>query len=367
MSSPIETLADDAIGLLEDLIGIPSFSEEESAVADRIQSFLSDRNISVNRHYNNLWAFSENFSPEKPTILLNSHHDTVRPNEGWEHDPFTPVRENDRLYGLGSNDAGGPLVSLIAVFLSLQGEQLLPYNLVLALTAEEEISGEHGISSVVSEFGKIDLAIVGEPSGMRMGIAERGALVLECRAAGRSGHAARNEGENAIEKALDDIQWVRSYQFPESSGVLGDVKMTVTMISAGTQHNVIPDSCKFTLDVRVPDTYRNDEVLEIIRKHLHSEVIPVTTELTASRLPDGHPLFQAADNAGITTFVSPTSSDQGLLDIPSVKIGPGESERSHTADEYIKMSEIRDGIGTYLNLLRELRPVADKLAKVHWR
>ena len=361
-----EKTIDNVTSLLMDMIRTPSFSREEERTADILENYLRDHGVETDRQRNNVWAFPKRFNEDDPVILLNSHHDTVRPNRGWSRDPFNPDRTGDVLYGLGSNDAGGPLVSLIAAFLSLHESPDLPFNLVLALTAEEEISGENGIATVLPKLPDPDLAIVGEPSGMRLGTAERGHMVLECTASGVSGHAARDEGVNAIDLAHEDIRWLRTSHFPRESDLLGDVKLTVTEISAGIQHNVIPDQCTFTVDVRVPDSYTNDEIFETIQSHLQSTVTQAEQGLTASRLPDGHPLFHAAQEVGIETFVSPTSSDQGLMDFPSVKIGPGESERSHTADEFIRISEIEEGIEKYIELLRALESNAQNLWKSHW-
>jgi len=345
----------ETINLLQQLIKTESFSGSEDGTADILESFLDSKRINTNRLKNNVWAIHPNYDPARPTVLLNSHHDTVRPNDGWTRNPFDPAMEDDKLYGLGSNDAGGPAVSLISTFLYFCEQKKMPYNLILAITAEEETSGENGISLLLPELGQLDLAIVGEPSGMQMAIAERAAMILDFVVRGKSGHAARDVGINAIDKAVKDIRWFQTYQFPKTSERLGSIKMTVTMIHAGIQHNVIPDMCKFTVDVRVTDAYTNQEVLDIIQKNVQSEVIPRSVQLEASRLPDDHPLMNAAQSLGIEMVASPTSSDQGLISAPSVKIGPGDSNRSHTADEYIKISEIEAGIDRYIRLLEILR------------
>ncbi len=353
----MDTLPSDAVKLLKQLIQTPSFSQEEEESAGIIEQFLQERSIRTRRIANNIWARNLHFQEDLPTLLLNSHHDTVRPNEGWTYGPFQPTLEGDRLYGLGSNDAGGPLVSLIAAFLHYYENETLPFNLILAATAEEEISGENGILRILDEIGPLHLAIVGEPSGMALTIAERGHLVLEVSEKGRSGHAARDAGENAIYKALKDIQWFQSYEFPEQSELLGKVKMSVTMIDGGVQPNVIPDSCRFVVDVRVPDVYTNQEVLSEIRKHVNGDVRLTSRDLKSSRLPDEHPLIAAAEKVGLRLTASPTSSDQGLLNLPSVKIGPGQSERSHTADEFIRVSEIGEGIRLFIRLLDRLERI----------
>ncbi|HKJ66435.1 MAG TPA: M20/M25/M40 family metallo-hydrolase, partial [bacterium] len=272
-------------------------------------------------------------------------------------DPFQPTLDNDTLYGLGCNDAGGPLVSLIATFLHYYEDESLPFNLVLAATAEEEISGENGILRILDEIDPVHLAMVGEPSGMALTIAERGHLVLEVSEQGQSGHAARDAGENAIYRAIQDIRWFQSYEFPEQSDLLGNVKMTVTMIDGGVQPNVIPDSCRFVVDVRVPDVYTNHQVFSEIQQQITGSVRRLSRDLKSSRLPDGHPLLAAAEEIGLRLTASPTSSDQGLLSIPSVKIGPGQSERSHTADEYIRLSEIEEGIRLFIRLLARLERI----------
>lgn len=344
-------LSNKATELLKRLISTPSFSKEESDTAVFLQQFFADNNIITNRHKNNIWAVNQHFDKSKPTLLLNSHHDTVKPNNGYTRDPFAPVVEDSKLYGLGSNDAGGPLVSLIATFLHFYDKENLNYNLCFAASAEEEISGDHGIVSILDKIPEIDAAIVGEPTQMRLAVAEKGLMVLNCTADGISGHAARNEGKNAIYNALEDLQWFQSYQFPEISETLGPVKMTVTEIHAGTQHNVVPDKCDFTVDVRSTDCYNNDDILHIIDQHTKSDIEPRSTRLNPSFMPEEHPINQAGTELGLKKYGSPTLSDQSFLSVPSLKIGPGKSARSHTADEFIYLDEIEEGIETYINLL----------------
>lgn len=343
-----------AVELLQKLISIPSFSKEEDKTADVIAAFLQQHGIEPHRKLNNLWARNKYFDGSKPTILLNSHHDTVKPNSGYTRDPFDAKIEDGKLYGLGSNDAGGCLVSLIAVFLYFYDKQDLKYNFCLATTAEEEISGVNGLELIIPELGQLDFGIVGEPTLMQLAIAERGLMVLDCTAYGKAGHAAREEGENAIYKALPDIEWFRTYKFPKKSEVFGPVKMSVTIINAGSQHNVVPASCVFTVDVRVTDAYRNEEVLEIIRQHVSCDVKPRSIRLKPSSIDKNHPIVQAGIALGRTTYGSPTTSDQSLLDIQSIKVGPGDSARSHTADEFVYVDEIREGIELYIKMLEKI-------------
>lgn len=337
--------------LLKKIISIPSFSKEEKDTADLLQQFLEDKNIPTKRYKNNIWAANKHFDEHKPTILLNSHHDTVKPNSGYTKDPLTPIIEDGKLWGLGSNDAGGALVSLVATFIHFYKQEDLNYNLVFAASAEEEISGDNGIVSILDKIPKIDCAIVGEPTQMRMAVAEKGLMVLDCTANGISGHAARDEGENAIYKALHDIEWLKWYRFKKKSEFLGPVRITTTKINAGTKHNVIPNSCTFTVDVRTTDAYTNAEVLEIIKKHTDLEIQPRSTRLNPSSISPDHPIVKAGEKMGLEQFGSPTLSDQALLSVPSLKIGPGKSARSHTADEFIRLDEIEKGIKTYIQLL----------------
>lgn len=340
-----------SIMLLKQLIAIPSFSREESGTADLLQKFSEQKEIAVSRRLNNVWVRNKFFDEKKPTLLLNSHHDTVKPDSAYALDPFEPVEKDGKLYGLGSNDAGGSLVSLLAVFLYFYQKEDLPFNIVFAATAEEEISGANGIESILNEFGDISLAIVGEPTQMNLAIAEKGLLVLDCIAHGKPGHAARNEGDNAIYQAMRDIEWFRSFQFPKKSELLGTVKMNVTVIKAGTQHNIIPGTCEFTVDVRLNEKYTHEDILHIIRQNVQSEVKPRSLRIKPSSIPKDHPIVKTAESMGLKTFGSPTTSDQALMNFPSVKIGPGDSARSHSADEFIYVREIENGIATYIHLM----------------
>ncbi|GAB3869155.1 M20 family metallo-hydrolase [Hymenobacter segetis] len=354
MSELVEQLSNDAVDLLIRLIKTPSFSREEAGTATLIQEFLIAHGIAAQRQQNNVWAVSSHFDADKPTILLNSHHDTVKAGAGWNYDPFGAVLEGDKLTGLGSNDAGASAVSLLAAFLYFQGKANA-FNLICAITAEEEVSGANGIRSVLPEFGKIDLGIVGEPTGMNLAIAEKGLIVLDATAHGKTGHAAREEGENALYKAVDDIQWLRQFQFPEVSPLLGPVKMTVTQISAGTQHNVVPDRCQFVVDVRTNELYQNQEIVDFLRSKLQSEIVPRSTHLNSSRISENHPLIRKGVAMGKTIYGSPTLSDQSMMPFETLKMGPGESARSHTPDEFILVSEIRAGIRDYIELLTDFR------------
>lgn len=343
-----------AIDLLQQLIAIPSFSREEDKTATVLYEFFKRQNVPAERKGNNVWAHNLHFNAALPTILLNSHHDTVKPNPGYTRDPFTPAVENGKLFGLGSNDAGGPLVSLIGTFLHFYSRKDLKYNFVLAATAEEEISGTGGVESIWDLLPAIDFAIVGEPTLCQMAIAEKGLMVLDCVAKGKSGHAAREEGINALYEAMNDIDWIRKFKYPKVSPTLGAVKMTVTIINAGKQHNVVPAECTYTIDVRVTDQYTLEEVLEIIRTNLKSEVTPRSLRMRPSGISLDHPLVFAAKGLGIELYGSPTTSDQALIPVPSVKMGPGDSARSHTADEFIYVAEIKQGIDTYIQLLNKV-------------
>ena len=347
----LEAAFADSVELLKRLIAIPSTSRNETECADFIVSFLQSRAIPFSRHGNNVWAtaFAD---AARPTLLLNAHIDTVKPVKGWRRDPFTPTLEGDTLFGLGSNDCGGGLVGLLAAFRLLRELEPLPWNLVWLASCEEEVSGKNGIESVIPMLPKIDCAIVGEPTGMQPAVAEKGLMVLDVVARGKSGHAARNEGVNAIYKSLADIAWFKDFQFPKVSPLLGPVKMTVTMISAGTQHNVVPDECRMVVDVRPNEMYSNVEILDEIVKNVDSEVSARSTRLNSSSIPETHPLVKACAGMGLQPYGSPTLSDQALMHWPSLKLGPGESSRSHTADEYVKLSEIRDGIEKYCDIIK---------------
>ena len=343
-----------AINLLQQLIAIPSFSKEEDKTAVVLEEFFKQHGVPTERKGNNVWARNKHFKSTLPTILLNSHHDTVRPNTAYTRDPFAAVIEREKLFGLGSNDAGGPLVSLIATFLHFYPQQNLKYNILFAASAEEEISGTGGVESIWSLLPGIDFAIVGEPTLCQMAIAEKGLMVLDCIARGKAGHAAREEGVNAIYEALKDIEWLRNYKFPKVSQTLGEIKMTVTVINAGKQHNVVPAECLFTVDVRVTDQYSLEEVLEVIESNVKCEVTPRSLRMRSSGIASDHSLVNAAKKLGIQLYGSPTTSDQALIPVPSVKIGPGDSARSHTADEFIYIAEVVKGIDTYIGLLNEV-------------
>lgn len=343
------------IDLLKSLISTPSFSKEESAAAEVMRTFLTNEGIPFLTKENNTWAFNLHFDKSKPTVLLNSHIDTVRPAKGYTKDPFAPIEEDDKLYGLGSNDAGGPLVSLLGTFVHFYKRDDLPFNLVFAATAEEEISGRRGLEIVLPEIAPVQFAIVGEPTRMELAIAEKGLLVLDCYAHGKSGHAAREEGENALYKAIRDIQILQNYEFEQVSPVLGKVKISVTQIEAGTQHNVIPDLCHFVVDVRTNEFYLNKVAAHIIDELIESEVKPRSVRLNSSGISEEHPFAQVAKKRGLRIYGSPTTSDQAIISFPSVKMGPGDSARSHTADEFIYKSEILKGIQQYIEMLEELK------------
>jgi len=343
------------IDLLKQLIATPSISREEEKAAGVLREFLTSQEIQFKTEFNNTWAFNKYFAKEKPTVMLNSHIDTVKPVSDYTNDPFSPVELGDQLYGLGSNDAGGPLVSLLAAFIHFYKRRDLPFNLVFVASAEEEISGRRGLEVVLPKLGQVDFAIVGEPTKMQLAIAEKGLLVLDCYARGKSGHTARNEGENALYKAIDDIQKLRNYRFEKVSDVLGEVKISVTVINAGTQHNVIPDTCHFVADVRTNEYYKNKEVADIIAGLIDSEVVPRSVRLNSSGISEHHPFVKLVKSKGIQVYGSPTTSDQAIIPFLSVKMGPGDSARSHTADEYILNSEILNGIKLYIELLEELK------------
>jgi len=346
-----EKIISESIELLKAMVGIPSLSREEKTVSDYLEGKLVSWGLKVNRSRNNIWVHNRCWTEGKPVILFNSHVDTVRSGKGWTYDPFNATVEGDRLTGLGSNDAGASVVALLGAFRYFDSIGELPFNLIYCASAEEEISGENGVASVLDQLGKIDLAIVGEPTQMHIAIAEKGLIVLDCEAKGRAGHAARNEGDNAIYKAIKDIQTLESYHFPLESPLLGPVKMTVTQIEAGNQHNVVPDSCRFVVDVRTNEFYSNDEVFHKIEEMIGSHVKPRSFRLNSSGISQDHPLVKRGMAMGLDTYGSPTTSDQAVIPYPSIKMGPGDSARSHTANEYILLSEIRGGIETYIKLL----------------
>ncbi len=341
--------------LLQQLIAIPSFSKEEDRTADLLERFLQERGVTTHRYLNNVWAKNQHFDPVRPSLLLNSHHDTVKPNKAYTLDPFEPSEKDGKLFGLGSNDAGGSLVSLIAVFLHYYNRTDLKYNIVLAATAEEEISGKNGIEMLVPELPPITAGIVGEPTQMQMAVAERGLLVLDCNATGKAGHAAREEGENALYKALSDIIWFRDYKFDKVSPLLGPVKMTVTVIETENKaHNVVPPLCHFVVDVRVNEYYTFEEILKIIGSHVQSDVQPRSLRMRSTSIELDHPLVKAGIQLGRTYYGSPTTSDKALMPFTTLKMGPGDSARSHTADEFIYLEEISEGIALYIKLLDQL-------------
>jgi acetylornithine deacetylase len=343
-----------AFTLLKQLIAIPSFSKTEDKTADCIQQFLEDYGVVTHRAMNNVWAYNQFYDETKPTILLNSHHDTVQPNSGYTVNPFEPIEKDGKLYGLGSNDAGGALVSLLATFLHFWDKPNMKYNIVLAATAEEEISGVNGVESIYCQLGTIDFAIVGEPTEMHLAIAEKGLLVLDCVAKGTSSHAAHPNPNNAILNAIKDIHWFNNYKFEKVSDLLGEVKMTVTIINSGSQHNVVPDSCTFTVDVRTTEQYTNTEIFNIIKENIASEVTPRSLRLNSSSIPLTHPFVQSGLQLGRTYYGSPTSSDQAVIPCPSLKMGPGLSTRSHSSDEFIYVNEIKEALAIYKNVLTQI-------------
>jgi len=354
MNDLINQAQEDAVELLKNLISIPSYSRDEKEAADFLQRHIEATGYICGRKGNNVWVLSPAFDTSKPTILLNSHIDTVKPTQGWSRDPHIPTEENGRLYGLGSNDAGASLVSLFYVFTTLTAKEQ-PYNLIFAASAEEEVSGKEGVESLLQEMPRIDLAIVGEPTGMSLAVAEKGLMVVDCTAHGTSGHAARNEGVNAIYKAIEDIEWIRTMELPKKSELLGAVKMSVTMIQSGTQHNVVPDKCDFVVDIRSNECYTNQEIFDILKQNLQSELKARSFRLSSSGIDIQHPIVKRGKSMGLSTFGSPTLSDQALMSFPSVKIGPGDSARSHSADEYIIIQEIEDAIEVYYELLDGLK------------
>ena len=350
----INELYNEAEQLLKKLITIPSFSREEHGTAMLLQGFLQQKGIAANRLMNNVWAKNKHYDPAKPTLLLNSHHDTVKPNTAYTREPFMAKVEDGKLYGLGSNDAGGCLVSLLAAFLFFYEKENLAFNLIFAATAEEEISGANGIEALIPVLENIEAAIVGEPTEMQMAIAEKGLLVLDCTSIGVAGHAARSEGDNAIYKAMQSIAWFNSYKFPETSDMLGPVKMNVTIITGGVQHNVVPATCNYTVDIRLNDLYSHDQVIDLVKEHIVCHVAPRSKRLKPSAISKDHPLVKAGAALGLRAFGSDTLSDMALMPFPALKIGPGNSARSHMADEFIYLKEIQNGISVYIQILEQL-------------
>jgi len=349
----IEILTQEAITLLKALIETPSFSSEEDQTALLIESWFTQNGIPFQRENNNVWAFNYHFDKSKPTLLLNSHHDTVKPNQGYTNDPFTAIEKEGKLFGLGSNDAGGCLVSLLATFVHFYQQENLPYNMVMVASAEEESSGKKGLNSVLQHLPELDCAIVGEPTLMQLAIAEKGLLVLDVVVKGTASHAAHQNEDNPIYNAMNVINWFKTYQFEKISDVLGPVKMTVTQVTAGKQHNVVPAECHLVVDIRVNDCYSNTEILATVISHVNAEVNPRSMHLNASSIPLEHGLVQAGIALGRTTYGSPTLSDQSVLSCQSLKLGPGETLRSHSADEFIFINEIEEGIQLYIKILTD--------------
>ena len=349
----IDALYYDTVDLLKQLITIPSYSRDEKNLADFLEEYLEKLGLCPQRKGNNLWVLSPEWDNSKPVVLLNSHIDTVKPVSGWTKDPFLPLEEEGKLYGLGSNDAGASLVSLLYTFVSLCRQEQ-PNNFIFLASCEEEVSGRNGIESVLRELPCISLGVVGEPTGMQPAIAEKGLMVLDGKVYGKSGHAARNEGENAIYKALPVIEWFQKLDFPLKSELLGPVKTTVTMIQAGTQHNVIPDVFTFTVDIRTNELYSNKKLFEEITSQCKCDIQARSFRLNSSHISPEHPLVKRAQMLGLEPFGSPTLSDQALMNFPSLKIGPGDSSRSHTSDEFIYLSEIREAMDLYIRLLSDL-------------
>ncbi len=351
----VQELTTEAVNLLKKLIETESFSSEENETAIHIEKWFTQHNIPCKREVNNVWAVNKYFDKSKPTLLLNSHHDTVKPNNGYTKNPFKSIVEEGKLFGLGSNDAGGCLVSLIATFTHFYGDKNLKYNLVLVASAEEESSGKNGLNSMLSVIPKIDVAIVGEPTLMNLAVAEKGLVVFDALVKGTPGHAAHPNDNNAIYNTINILKWFRDFEFKKSSKALGNVKMTVTQISARKQHNAVPSEVKLVIDVRVNDKYSNSEIAEILINNSPCDsIVPRGLKLNSSSIPVNHPLVKAGISIGRTTYGSPTLSDQAALSCPSLKLGPGDSTRSHTADEFIYLNEIEEGIKIYIRLLEKV-------------
>ncbi|MBH2004879.1 MAG: M20 family metallo-hydrolase [Sphingobacteriia bacterium] len=350
-----DTLYTAAVAFLKQLIAIPSFSKEEDKTASVIEQFFQSHGIPTQRFLNNVWAVNKYYDASKPGILLNSHHDTVKPNKGYTVDPFDPAEQDGKLFGLGSNDAGGCLVSLAAVFLHFYAQENLAYNIVFAASAEEEISGTNGIEALLPQLPPLEFGIVGEPTLLNMAVAERGLMVLDAETFGVAGHAARNEGENALYKAVKDIEWIQNHRFEKVSDLLGEVKMTVTSFQTDNkQHNVIPVHARYLIDVRVNELYSFDEVLDVLKQHVSATITPRSTRLRSTSIALDHPLIQAGIKLGRSYYGSPTTSDKALMHFPTLKMGPGDSARSHTANEFIYLDEIRQGIDMYIQLLKQV-------------
>jgi acetylornithine deacetylase len=350
----IPTLTQESFALLQSLVQTPSLSKLENETAQLIKNYLEKYCDNVQTLQNNVCVKNKHFYESKPTILLNSHHDTVPANKAYTRNPFDAVIEDGKFFGLGSNDAGGCLVSLLATFLYFYEKENLKYNLIFAATAEEEISGANGIELLYPQLGKIDAAIVGEPTLMQMAIAEKGLLVIDFTVKGKAGHAAREEGENAIYKAMKDIDWFKNYHFEKISDLLGPIKMSVTIVNAGMQHNMVPDTCTFTVDIRINELYTHEEILKTIKENVTAEIVPRSMRMKSSSIAVSHPLVQSGLALGRTTYGSPTTSDKALMNCPSLKMGPGDSARSHSADEFIYVKEIEEGIDLYIKLLENI-------------
>lgn len=351
----IAELTNDAILLLKQLIETKSFSSEEEQTAGLIEEWFKRHNVNYRRTKNNVWAINKNFDANKPTLLLNSHHDTVKPNSAYSKDPFKAIVDEGKLFGLGSNDAGGCLVSLLAVFIYFYNKTDLKYNLVIVASAEEESSGPNGLNSMLSIIPKVDVAIVGEPTLMNLAIAEKGLVVFDAKVTGTPSHAAHPNENNCIYNTIEVLQWFKDFKFEKTSEVLGDVKLTVTQIKAGKQHNAVPAEVDLVIDVRVNDKYSNREIVEILQKKSPcSSIIPRSLRLNSSSIPANHELVKAGIAIGRSTYGSPTLSDQAVLTCPSLKLGPGDSTRSHSADEFIYINEIEEGIKIYIELLNKV-------------
>ncbi|XMD34270.1 MAG: M20 family metallo-hydrolase [Candidatus Karelsulcia muelleri] len=347
----LHKLKKECIQLLKKLINTPSISKEEQKTAEIIEFFFIKYNFFPKRKYNNIWIENNNYENDKYTILLNSHHDTIQPSYGWKTDPFLAKEDGNKIIGLGSNDAGGSVVSLIATFIYINSLPKFKYKLILLISAEEEIRATRGVESILCYLGKINLGIIGEPTKMQLAIAEKGLIVLDCLSIGQTGHAARDEGINALYIAINDIRWLKNYIFEKKSDILGNIKLTVTKIQCGIQRNVIPDTCYFTVDIRTNEIYSQEEILYRIKKNIYSKILSSSYRLKSSSIDPNHKIVNIAKRLNIKIFGSPTLSDQSVMNFPTVKIGVGDSSRSHTPNEYILLSEIESGIDFYLKLL----------------
>ncbi|MEL0245105.1 MAG: M20/M25/M40 family metallo-hydrolase [Flavobacteriaceae bacterium] len=349
----LDKLQDDAINLLKDLISIQSFSFEEDKTATKINNWLKERGVKSDRKVNNIIAYNKHYDQTKPNILLNSHHDTVEPNSAYTLDPYKPQIVNGKLYGLGSNDAGGALVSLITTFLHFYDKENLSHNIILLASAEEERSGPNGIKSIMPILPEIELAIVGEPTLMNIAVAEKGLIVFDLIVKGTSSHAAHKNLDNPIYKAIDIINKISKIKFEKKSNLLDDVKLTVTQINAGVQHNVVPAEVKLVLDARINDKYTNTEIYNVLKDELDCELVPRNLDLNSSSIPENHKIIKVGNKLGFTKYGSPTLSDQAKIKCNSIKLGPGDSTRSHTADEFIYVDEIKNGVKKYIELIEE--------------